>query len=428
MNYAETLAYLFHKLPMFSKIGEAAYKKDLTNTIALCQAMGNPQEQFKSIHIAGTNGKGSTSHMLAAIFQKAGYKTGLYTSPHLYDFRERIKVNGVCCSEDFVVKFTERIQPEIERIAPSFFEITVAMAFTYFAEQAVDIAIIETGLGGRLDSTNIIQPELSIITNIGMDHMNLLGNTLTAIAGEKAGIIKPNIPVVIGEVLPETLPVFLAAAHSSSIHFAADKRYIHDWLYQDGCLQMTIVDRAKNEYLHIESDLSGFYQTKNVLTVLEACAILAKAGWAIELNTIQTALKQVKALTGLYGRWETIQTSPRMVLDVGHNEDGIKAILAQLDLTNYNQLHWIMGMVKDKDSQAVLALLPSSAHYYFTKANIPRALDETILQEQASQFQLKGEAFSNVNLAIEAAKANASPNDLILVCGSVFVIAEVNRP
>ena len=250
MNYADTLSYLFNKLPMFSKVGESAYKKDLTNTIALCEALGNPHKKFKSIHIAGTNGKGSTSHMLAAILQTAGYKTGLYTSPHLHDFRERIKINGECCSEEFVIEFTQKIKPQIESIAPSFFEITVAMAFEYFAAQSVDIAIIETGLGGRLDSTNIILPELSIITNIGMDHMNLLGNTLTAIAGEKAGIIKPLIPVVIGEYLPETLPIFLSAAKTSLVSLAQEKRYISDWLFQDNLLNINLVYTEKNVYQH----------------------------------------------------------------------------------------------------------------------------------------------------------------------------------
>lgn len=412
---------------MFSKIGEAAYKKDLTNTIALCEALGNPQKKFKSIHIAGTNGKGSTSHMLAAIFQLAGYKTGLYTSPHLYDFRERIKINGVCCTESFVVDFTKKITPQIEEIEPSFFEITVAMAFEYFAEEAVDIAIIETGLGGRLDSTNIILPELSVITNIGMDHMNLLGNTLTAIAGEKAGIIKPFIPVVIGEVISETLPVFFTAANTSPISFAEDKRYISDWLFQQQLLNVTVVDKEKNEYQHYALDLPGFYQTKNLITVLEACAVLQDGGWNITNQHIKEALCQVKKLTGLQGRWELIQENPSLILDVGHNVDGIKAILAQLDLSNYDQLHWVMGMVKDKDITNVLALLPTTAQYYFTKANIPRALDENKLLEQATQWGLKGNTYDTVNLAIEAAKANASATDLILVCGSVFVIAEVER-
>lgn len=427
MNYAETVAYLFNQLPMFSKIGEAAYKKDLTNTLSLCEVLGNPHKKFKSIHIAGTNGKGSTSHMLAAIMQAAGFKTGLYTSPHLYDFRERIKINGVCCAEDFVINFTQRIQDQIEIIEPSFFEITVAMAFDYFAANEVDIAIIETGLGGRLDSTNIILPELSIITNIGMDHMNLLGNTLTAIAGEKAGIIKPMVPVVIGESNAETQPVFIEAAKSSPISFAEDQRYINDWLYQQPLLNVTVVDKNKNEYQHYALDLTGFYQTKNLLTVLEACSVLQHLGWNLQTHHIKEGLSNVKKLTGLQGRWEIIQANPTIVLDVGHNVDGIKAILTQLDLSNFKQLHWVMGMVKDKDIHAVLQMLPSTATYYFTKASIPRALDEKELLKQAQEFGLTGTSFSDVNSAIKAAKENANTSDLILVCGSVFVIAEVNR-
>ncbi len=412
---------------MFSKVGESAYKKDLTNTIALCEALGNPHKKFKSIHIAGTNGKGSTSHMLAAILQTAGYKTGLYTSPHLHDFRERIKINGVCCTEEFVIEFTQKIKPQIESISPSFFEITVAMAFEYFAAQSVDIAIIETGLGGRLDSTNIILPELSIITNIGMDHMNLLGNTITAIAGEKAGIIKPLIPVVIGEYIPETLPVFLSAAKTSLVSLAQEKRYISDWLFQENLLNITVVDKEKNEYQHFSLDLIGFYQTKNLLTVVEACSILQQHGWNINDSHIKEALKNVKKLTGLHGRWEVIQMNPLVILDVGHNVDGIKAILHQLDLMSFNQLHWVMGMVKDKDIHAVLSLLPITAKYYFTKANIPRALDENELLTQANEIGLIGSTYSNVNEAILAAKENAGLNDLILVCGSVFLIAEVQR-
>ena len=427
MNYSETISYLFSRLPMFSRLGEAAYKKDLTNTIALCSYLGDPHKKFPSIHIAGTNGKGSTSHMLASIFQQAGYKTGLYTSPHLTDFRERIKINGVCCSQEFVIDFTERMKNQIELIEPSFFEITVAMAFEYFATEKVDIAIIETGLGGRLDSTNIIQPVLSIITNIGMDHMNLLGNTIGAIASEKAGIIKPTIPVVIGETHPESIPVFLTAAYNSSISFAQEKRYIHDWLFQEQLLQVTIVDKEKNEYHRYLLDLPGFYQTKNLLTVLEACEVLTKAGWKIKEEDIQKGLSTVKKSTGLLGRWDQIHRYPTVVLDVGHNADGIKAILAQLDLCSYKQLHWIIGMVKDKEIDEVLSLLPSTAKYYFTKAQTPRALDESALQKKAAQLGIIGNTYPDVNLALNAAMEQAEQNDLILVCGSVFLVAEVDR-
>jgi dihydrofolate synthase/folylpolyglutamate synthase len=426
MNYQETIDYLYHTLPLFSRIGEAAIKKDLTNTLALCEALGNPQHQFKSIHIAGTNGKGSTSHMLAAILQEGGHKTGLYTSPHLHDFRERIKVNGVICEEAFVIAFTEKIKPLIDKIQPSFFEITVAMAFDYFAQQGVDIAVIEVGLGGRLDSTNVITPELSIITNIGWDHMNLLGNTLEAIAGEKAGIIKPFVPVVIGEVIDETRPVFDSAASNSLISYAQEKRYISDWLFDGPNITITVVDKLKNEYESYTLDLPGFYQTNNLITVLEACTILEKLGWNINYPIIKAALAQVKKLTGLHGRWEIMQQYPKVVLDVGHNAEGIKAINQQLDLLNYDRLHIVIGMVKDKDISTVLSLLPTYAQYYFTKASIPRALDELTLQQMALTHGLQGESYIKVNDAVMDALKNAAPKDLVLVCGSVFVVAEVN--
>lgn len=426
MNYQQTVDYLFQKLPLFSKQGASAYKKDLHNTIALCDALGNPQQKFKSIHIAGTNGKGSTSHMLAAILQTAGYKTGLYTSPHLYDFRERIKVNGALCEESFVVSFTKKIQPLIEKLEPSFFEITVAMAFDYFAQEQVDIAVIEVGLGGRLDSTNIIHPLLSIITNIGWDHMNLLGNSLEAIAKEKAGIIKPNIPIVIGEVIEVTKPVFEAASVQSILSYAQEKRYVHDWLFGDNLLQVTVVEKDKNQYESYTLDLPGYYQTKNLLTVLEACSTLNLLGWNLSQHTIHKALQQVKKLTGLHGRWELLHTAPRVIVDVGHNVDGIKEINKQLELSSYKQLHIVLGMVKDKDIQAVLHQLPKHAKYYFTKASIPRALDEIKLMELAFGNNLIGQSYIEVNDAIHAAMKNAKMDDLILICGSVFLVAEVD--
>ena len=426
MNYAETIDYLFHRLPMFSREGISAYKKDLTNTLALCEALGNPQHKFKSVHIAGTNGKGSTSHMLAAIFQEAGYKTGLYTSPHLHDFRERIKINGKVCGEEFVIAFTEKIQPLIEKINPSFFEITVAMAFEYFAQNQVDIAIVEVGLGGRLDSTNIITPELSIITNIGMDHMNLLGNTLEEIAWEKAGIIKQHVPVVIGEVLPETRNVFDQAGKFSAISYAQEKRYVADWLFETHHLQVTIVEKDENRYESFLLDLPGYYQTNNLITVLESCKILAKLGWELPPLVIRKALQHVKQLTGLHGRWELIHQYPHVVLDVGHNVDGINAINQQLELMNFGKLHIIIGMVKDKDFLSVLKLLPVYARYYFTKAAIPRAMDELALQSAASEFNLKGSSHINVNDALTEAMKNAAADDLILVCGSVFLVGEVD--
>lgn len=425
MTYTETIEYLFQQLPMFSRIGAAAYKKDLTNTIRLCEALGNPQQQFKSIHIAGTNGKGSTSHMLAAILQAAGYKTGLYTSPHLKDFRERIKVNGALCREDFVVDFTERIQPLIAEIEPSFFEITVAMAFDYFAREKVDIAVIEVGLGGRLDSTNVILPELSIITNIGWDHMNMLGDTLPKIAAEKAGIIKKDIPVIIGEVIEETRPVFEAAAIHSPITFAQEKRYVAGWQYEHHQLAVEVVDKTTAAHHTWQLDLPGIYQTHNLLTVLEAAHQLQQMGWNTNMPVVQKALSQVKKLTGLHGRWELVHQHPSVILDVGHNVDGVKQIVQQLELSNYHHLHIVMGMVKDKEIDAVLALLPKQATYYFTQAQIPRAMDAVSLAQKAETFGLKGYSFPEVNLALRDAMAHAHKEDLILVCGSVFLVGEV---
>ncbi len=428
MNYKETIDYLFTRLPMFSRIGAAAYKKDLTNTLALCNSLNNPQNNFKTIHVAGTNGKGSVSHMLAAILQTAGYKTGLYTSPHLHDFRERIKVNGKMVTEDFVIDFTKRIEPLIEELEPSFFEITVAMAFEYFAKQKVDIAVIEVGLGGRLDSTNIITPELSIITNIGWDHMNMLGDSLEKIAYEKAGIIKKNIPVVIGENLPETKPVFeqRAKEEETKLFLASEQFSITESKTENIYLAITVKENASGMLYKYHLDLPGFYQTKNILTVLTAIEQLKKQGWAIEENHLQIAFKNSKQINGLHGRWEAIQVNPIIVLDVGHNEDGIKQIVQQLKQISYHKLHIIIGMVKDKEIDAVLALLPKSAVYYFTKAQIPRALSETDLQTKAKQYNLTGETYKEVNEALAAAKKNAREDDFILVCGSVFLVGEVH--
>lgn len=427
MNYAETLHYLFTRLPMFSRIGAAAYKKDLTNTVQLCDYIGNPQHRFKSIHIAGTNGKGSTSHMLAAILQTAGYKTGLYTSPHLRDFRERFRLNGAMIEESFVVDFTRRIQPVIDTIEPSFFEITVAMAFDYFAQHQVDIAVIETGLGGRLDSTNIVTPELSVITNIGWDHMNLLGDTLEKIAFEKAGIIKPGIPVVVGETTAATREVFeqVAGENQSPLFFADQLRYVADWKYDHHELQVQITRNGHDERIPYRLDLPGYYQTKNLVTVLESVHQLQQQGWRLPTETVQQALQQVKKLTGLHGRWDVIHRNPAVVLDVGHNEDGMRQILSQIELTNYNNLHIVIGMVKDKEVEKVLLQLPKEATYYFTKAQIPRALPENQLAAQAAAHDLQGHTYADVNTALKAALYKAHKNDLIVVCGSVFVVGEV---
>ena len=428
MTYQQTIDYLFAKLPMFSRLGAAAFKKDLTNIRELCKVLGNPQEKFKTIHIAGTNGKGSVSHMMASVLQSNGYKTGLYTSPHLKDFRERIKIDGQLCSEQFVIDFTEKIKPLIETIEPSFFEITVAMAFDYFAQQQVDIAVIEVGLGGRFDSTNIITPVISVITNIGLDHTNILGDTLDKIAFEKAGIIKEKIPVIIGEVLPKTRPVFeaKALAENAPISFAQEKRFISDWQYNHHHLMIIIADKKTDKRTEYELDLPGIYQTKNIITVLEAVYQLQRLGWNITDKAIQHALKNVKHLTGLHGRWELVHEHPAVILDVAHNEDGIKQLVQQIELATYQDLHIIIGMVKDKDVDKILPLLPSSATYYFTKSQIPRALPEEELAEKAGAAGLKGKTFPDVISALNEAKQHAHKEDLILVCGSVFLVAEVN--
>lgn len=429
MTYQQAIDYLFTRLPMFSRIGSAAYKANLDNTIELCASLGDPQTKFKSVHIAGTNGKGSVSHMLAAILQTAGYKTGLYTSPHLKDFRERIRVNGEMIREEFVVDFTKKINPLIEKLEPSFFEITVAMAFHYFAKQEVDIAIIETGLGGRLDSTNVIIPELSVITNIGWDHMNLLGDSLEKIAGEKAGIIKPGVPVIIGETINETLPVFekIAIEKKAPFSIASKKRQVMEWRWEKHELIVEVAEDHQTDHYVYRLDLPGLYQTKNLLTVLEVCSQLVQKEWHIDEKHIQKALHQVKKLTGLHGRWDIIHEHPLIVLDVAHNEDGIKQILRQIELTDHHELHIVLGMVNDKEIDKVLELLPKTAHYYFTNAQIPRALDAESLRLKAESLGLTGKNYPDVNHALEEAKLKAGKNDLVIVCGSVFLVAEVER-
>ena len=428
MTYEQATNYLFTRLPMFSRIGAAAYKKDLTNTYKLCDYLGNPQTKFKSVHIAGTNGKGSTSHMLAAVLQTAGYKTGLYTSPHLRDFRERFRVNGEMIDKQFVVDFVQRIQPAIDEIEPSFFEITVAMAFEYFVREQVDIAVIETGLGGRLDSTNIITPEVSVITNIGWDHMNLLGDSLPVIAFEKAGIIKPQVPVIIGETAAETKHVFeqVAKENKAPLCFADQQRYVAEWQYEHHQLLVQVAKSGSDERTSYQLDLPGFYQTKNCITVLEVIDHLHKVGYKISEDHVQRALRQVKKLTGLHGRWEVIHANPVVVLDVGHNEDGIRQITAQIELSDYQHLHIVIGLVKDKEIEKVLALLPKEATYYFTRAQIPRALPETELAARAQAVGLTGNAYGDVNTALHQAMSRADKRDMILVCGSVFVVGEVS--
>ena len=431
MNYSQTLAFLYEKLPMFSRLGAAAYKPDLLNTIALCERLGNPQKELKTIHIAGTNGKGSVSHMLAAILQQAGYKTGLYTSPHLKDFRERIRINGVPCSEQFVIDFTQKIEPTIDTIQPSFFEITVAMAFDYFRQEKVDIAIIETGLGGRLDSTNVIHPLVSVITSIGMDHMNLLGNTLEEIAGEKAGIIKKEVPVVIGK-LDETLyPLFekvvakVSGSQSNSLLHLAVREWEVVSMQVGNELNIQVREIATGNLKAYSLDLTGIYQQNNLLCVLSTIRILQQSGWSILPKQIQQALQQVVRTTGLHGRWETLQVSPRVIADVAHNEDGIRQLVQQLKYISYKKLFLIIGMVKDKDVNRALSQLPKTAAYIFAQASIPRAMPADQLQQIAKAHDLTGEVIPDVNDALSYALSKATKDDLILVCGSVFLVGEL---
>ena len=427
MNYQQTLDFLYSKLPMFTRVGASAFKKDLTNTIILCEALDNPQNKFKSIHVAGTNGKGSTSHMLASILQAQGFKTGLYTSPHLKDFRERIRINGKMISKDEVKSFVQANKKLIYEIEPSFFEATVAMAFEHFAIHQVDIAVIEVGLGGRLDSTNIITPEISVITNISLDHTNMLGNTLQEIAGEKAGIIKKGVPVVIGETQPPSKPVFLEKARdvNASIFFADDSFDVKDISIKNNVLKFSLYEGGELKYANLKSDLTGLYQPKNIITVIKTLEILSQQSQTkIARQSIYDGLKQVKKLTGLQGRWQTLRKNPLVICDTGHNEAGIKEVLKNIQQTPYHKLHIVFGMVKDKDITKVLSLMPKHADYYFCKPDIERGLDANELQERAAEFGLLGSACNSVldakNLAIE----KALENDLVFIGGSTFVVAE----
>lgn len=427
MTYSETIDWLYNRLPMFSRIGAAAYKKDLHNTIALCDIAGNPQTKFPSIHIAGTNGKGSTSHMLAAILQQAGYKTGLYTSPHIHDFRERIRVNGEMISESFICSFVEEMRQACAEIEPSFFELTVVMAFGYFVQQQVDVAVIETGLGGRLDSTNLVSPQLSVITNIGFDHMALLGNTLPLIAAEKAGIIKRNTPVLIGEYQAETAEVFRTAAadKDAPILFSRDLFEVSEMRTDKGMLSVTVTDKRKNKSSDYLLDLPGHYQAKNLCTVLASVDILRNTGYDLPEEKVLEALRQVRQLTGLQGRWQKVASHPDVILDVAHNEDGIRQVLSQLRVGYPGaRRHFVMGVVQDKDLAAVLKQLSPDDRYYFTQAHIPRAMPHEQLKETAEAYGIKGDSYEDVNKAVAAARANASAEDVIMVCGSFFVIAE----
>lgn len=429
MDYQSCLEYLYSKLPMFSRTGAAALKMDLSNTIALCEALDNPQVRFKTIHVAGTNGKGSVSHMLASVMQEAGCKTGLYTSPHLKDFRERIRINGEMISTEQVVHFTENIMELIDALEPSFFEVTVAMAFDHFAKEGVDVAIIETGLGGRLDSTNIILPEMSIITNIGMDHVQLLGNTLGLIAAEKAGIIKSNVPAVIGQTHDETATVFenRASLLNAPIVFADAIWETAVQSIMPGNISIELTGINNGSTRKFNADLAGIYQADNVRTVITALDLLIEKGWKIEEDDIVRGIANAKKNTGLHGRWEAINTAPLLVLDVAHNTEGIKQVIQQINASAFEKLFIILGMSKDKDVEAVISILPEHAYYGFTQASIPRALSTEDLERMATAAGLSGQSHPNVNTAIEHAFKMAGTNDLVLVCGSVFVVGEVDR-
>ena len=405
MDYQETINWMFNQLPIYQLQGASAYKKDLTNALLLANHLNNPEKNLKCIHVAGTNGKGSTSHMLASILQEAGYKVGLYTSPHLRDYRERIKINGGEISEDFVCDFINKNKTFFESNDMSFFEMTVGLAFEYFAKEKVDIAIIEVGMGGRLDATNIITPLVSVITNIGLDHTQFLGNTLEAIAFEKAGIIKPNIPVVIGEFTPETKSVFLTktAANNSEIYFSSDI--------------------IKKEY---SSDLVGDYQIHNKKTVVQTISIVnSKGTYKISEDNIKSGLLNVKKNTGLEGRWQQLGKYPKIICDTAHNKNGLEIVLKQIQKEKFETLHIVLGVVNDKDLDEVLPLFPADAIYYFCKPNIPRGLDAIILQEKAATFNLNGKAYNSVSESYAKALQNASKTDFIFIGGSTFVVAEI---
>lgn len=425
MNYQETLDYLFNALPMFQRVGATAFKKDLSNTISLCAHLGHPEKKFKSIHVAGTNGKGSTSHSLASIFQAAGYKTGLYTSPHLKSFTERIRIDGLEIPEEMVVQFVAENRDFLEALKPSFFEMTVGMAFWYFALQQVDIAIIEVGMGGRFDSTNVIRPEVSVITNIGFDHMQFLGTTLPQIAGEKAGIIKNEIPVVISQTQPETKPVFVEKADgtASPIFFADDWWKVHKKGTSLGLATYHV--ETLDHSFEVQLDLLGNYQRFNLPGILETVSQMKDQGWELSQSAILEGLKTVTTRTGLKGRWQILGENPLTICDTGHNESGIQEILEQLKSYEFSQLWMVLGMVQDKDISKVLALLPKEAKYVFCEAVIPRALKANLLAENAMELGLKGEIIPDINEALRFARKNAAKNDLIFIGGSTFVVAEI---
>jgi dihydrofolate synthase/folylpolyglutamate synthase len=430
MNYLQTLDYLFSRLPMFQRVGAAAYKADLTNTLELCNIIGNPQKQFRSIHIAGTNGKGSTSHFAASILQEAGFKTGLFTSPHLKDFRERIKINDRVISKKDVITFVEQHREDFKNIEPSFFEWTFALAAWYFAKEKIDFAVVETGMGGRLDSTNVVNPIVSVITNIGLDHTQFLGTTLEAIAAEKAGIIKQGIPVIIGETQPETTAVFkeFAARLGTEITFAdqvISLKKNHVTKHVKPLLNAEFSSAVTDKSYRLASPLSGKYQLKNMATAISLFEQLQRSGITIQQQQLVKGIRDVVKNTGLLGRWQTISNHPLTIADIGHNSDGIREVIEQIELTPHRQLHFVIGMVNDKDVRTMLGKLPENAIYYFCKADIPRGLDAAELASRAKEFSLKGEVYASVKDALRSAQLASGDNDLVIVGGSAFVVAEV---
>lgn len=427
MTYSEVLQYMFDQLPMFHRIGHNAYKANLDTALFLDEIYQHPHLNYKTIHVAGTNGKGSVSHMLASILQKAGYKTGLFTSPHLKDFRERIRVNGAMIPENEVVSFIENGRSAFAQTQPSFFEMTSALAFHYFAKTNVDIAVIEVGMGGRLDSTNIINPLLSVITNIGLDHTEFLGDTLAQIAAEKAGIIKDKVPVVIGEYHTETWAVFNDIAQKQDAEIIlADEQFkaAYSLFTPDRKQTFSIQQNGEVVYPNLALDLQGFYQRKNICTVLAAIHKLRETGIPISKDAIYDGLTHTSSTTGLNGRWQALGFNPLIICDTGHNKDGIAWVVKQIEEIPYKNLHMVIGFVKDKDIRSVLQLLPSKATYYFTNAQIPRALRASELQALAKNFGLEGKSYTSVSDALTTAKNNASPEDFIFVGGSTFIVAE----
>lgn len=425
MTFEETLSYLYAQLPMYQRVGAAAMKKDLTNTWALMRELQNPQEKFKSIHIAGTNGKGSTAHMLAACLQSAGYRVGLYTSPHLKSFTERIRLNGEPVSEEFVIDFVAQHRQAIEKIQPSFFEITVAMAFEHFAQEKVDFAVVETGLGGRLDSTNVLNPLLSIITRIGLDHKDMLGDTLPKIAAEKAGIIKPKTPVVVSTHQAETDAVFerFAKEAAAEIYFGEDVFRVES-SSEANTLQ---IFKNKEAWLRpFAPSLKGNYQLQNFPGVLQVLSLFNEKSWGkVEEKDILHGLENVTLLTGLKGRWQKLANAPLTFADTGHNEDAIRQLMAQIKSYAYRELHLVLGVANDKDLSAILPLFPAEVNYYFCKPQVPRGLPAEALQAAAAKLGRKGECYANVNLALEAAQQQASEDDFIFVGGSTFTVADI---